>query len=67
MNSANIEFRRGMGGGNQIRQPYVKKLIDNINPEDTLCVMLTHGYYLGNYPDLDVKSMNYILDVIHDI
>ncbi len=70
LNSANIEFRRGSaGGGNQIRQPYVKKLIDNINPEDyPVCDHIHfYGYYIGNYPDLDLKSIDYILDVIHDI
>ncbi len=69
MNSANIEFRRGSaGGGNQIRQPYVKKLIDNINPENyPICDHIHfYGYYIGNYPDLDEKSIDYILNVIHD-
>ena len=29
-----IEFRRGnAGGGNQLRQPYLKKYVKNINPK----------------------------------
>ena len=52
---ANVEFRRGSsGGGNQLRQPYLRKLIP-----DREWVKYPHtehihffGYYIGNYPDL---------------
>lgn len=51
-----IEFRRGLaGGGNQLRQPYLKKLDGIPNPESLPNVDFVHnfGWYLGNYPDLN--------------
>ena len=69
LKAANIEFRRGsVGGGNQIRQPYVKNVFKNLIPENfPVCDHIHfYGYYIGNYPELDSKSINYILDVIHD-
>lgn len=48
-----IEYRRGLsGGGNQLRQPYLKLGID---PRGFPRVEHVHfyGYYLGNYPDLE--------------
>ena len=50
-----IEFRRGLaGGGNQLRQPYLRKLDGIPNPESLPNVDFVHnfGWYLGNYPDL---------------
>lgn len=56
-----IEFRRGSsGGGNQLRQPYLKKLL----PENEFArypeVEHIHfyGYYIGNYPNLDQKKIH---------
>jgi CDP-4-dehydro-6-deoxyglucose reductase, E1 len=69
MTSANIEFRRGSaGGGNQVRQPYLKNILKNTTPEDfPICDHIHfYGYYIGNYPELDAQSIDYILDVIHD-
>ena len=57
-----IEFRRGSaGGGNQIRQPYIKKLKKNINPKNFMEVEHIHffGYYIGNYPSLSQKKLDY--------
>lgn len=70
MKLANIEFRRGSaGGGNQIRQPYLKEFVRQEKPENyPVCDHIHYfGYYIGNYPELDHKSINYILDVIHDL
>jgi len=50
-----IEFRRGnAGGGNQLRQPYLKKYTKNINLNKFREVDHIHffGYYIGNYPSL---------------
>ena len=51
----NIEFRRGnAGGGNQLRQPYLKNIIKLKNFKEFKNVELVHffGYYIGNYPEL---------------
>ncbi len=52
-----IEFRRGnAGGGNQLRQPYLRG-IDN--PKKFLNTEKVHhyGYYIGNFPDLSLKKI----------
>ena len=55
----NIEFRRGnAGGGNQLRQPYLKKIIKKVKLKNFKEVEHIHffGYYIGNYPSLsDIK------------
>jgi CDP-4-dehydro-6-deoxyglucose reductase, E1 len=56
LNLLGIEFRRGLaGGGNQLRQPYLRKLRDIPMPESLPNVDFVHhfGWYLGNYPNLD--------------
>jgi len=56
LREAGIEFRRGLaGGGNQLRQPYLKKLNNIPKPETLPFVDHVHhfGWYIGNYPDID--------------
>ena len=55
LRESRVEFRRGSaGGGNQLRQPYLKGII----PEDEYkrYPQVDHihffGFYIGNYPDL---------------
>ena len=64
---ANIEFRRGnAGGGNQLRQPYLKNIIKKVNLNNFKNVERVHffGYYIGNYPSLKkqkiVKITNFL-------
>ena len=60
LNKKSIEFRRGnAGGGNQLRQPYLKG-IDN--PKKFLNTEKVHhyGYYIGNFPDLSLKKIDKI-------
>ena len=48
--------RRGtVGGGNQLRQPYLRKLMAEREFEKYPQVDHVHfyGYYIGNYPDLE--------------
>ena len=55
LNFKKIEFRRGnAGGGNQLRQPYLKNYVKNINLKKFKEVDHIHffGYYIGNYPSL---------------
>lgn len=68
----NIEFRVGSaGGGNQLRQPYLKNFIkkNNINPSTYHNTEKVHnfGLYLGNYPDLTLKNIDFICKVINDV
>ena len=56
MREARVEFRRGTaGGGNQLRQPYLRKLMAEREFEKYPHVDHVHfyGYYIGNYPDLE--------------
>ena len=65
-----IEFRRGnAGGGNQLRQPYLKKYVKKINLRKFPNVEKVHffGYYIGNFPDLSKKKINYLLNVLNKI
>jgi len=60
MTKERIEFRRGnAGGGNQLRQPYLKNIIKNINFKNFKEVDHIHffGYYIGNYPSLTKKKI----------
>jgi CDP-6-deoxy-D-xylo-4-hexulose-3-dehydrase len=58
-----IEFRRGnAGGGNQLRQPYLKKFFKRINLNNFKEVEHIHffGYYIGNYPHLTTKKIYHV-------
>ena len=51
-----VEFRRGTsGGGNQLRQPYLRARFPEIDPAAFPVVDHVHfyGFYIGNYPSLD--------------
>ena len=55
MREAGIEFRRGSaGGGNQIRQPYLKGIVPDGHHLDFPETEHIHfyGFYIGNFPDL---------------
>ena len=68
-----IEYRQGSaGGGNQLRQPYVKKFlnIEDIDLENNFPNtehIHFYGMYLGNYPELKEKEINEIVKVINSI
>jgi CDP-6-deoxy-D-xylo-4-hexulose-3-dehydrase len=60
MRDAGVEFRRGSsGGGNQLRQPYLKGIIADREFEKYPEVEHIHfyGYYIGNYPDLEKNKI----------
>jgi CDP-4-dehydro-6-deoxyglucose reductase, E1 len=51
-----VEFRRGTsGGGNQLRQPYLRRIMGENAHRDFFQVEHVHffGFYIGNYPGLD--------------
>lgn len=63
-----IEFRRGLsGGGNQLRQPYIKQNF-NINYEEFKNIDYVHNFswYIGNYPTLETYKIDNLLDVLND-
>ena len=68
-----IEFRRGSaGGGNQLRQPYVRKLPQFSQLDPSIVTPVTdhihfYGMYLGNYPELAKSDIDYICKVINKI
>jgi CDP-6-deoxy-D-xylo-4-hexulose-3-dehydrase len=65
-----IEYRRGnAGGGNQLRQPYLKKYTKKINLNNFREVEHIHffGYYIGNYPSLDVKKIDMICKILNSV
>ena len=65
-----IEFRRGnAGGGNQLRQPYLKKFMKIKNFSKFKNVEKIHffGYYVGNYPELKKSKISKIVKILNDI
>ena len=67
---ANIEFRRGnAGGGNQLRQPYIKNYFNKINLKKFKNVEHVHhfGYYIGNYPNLSKDKIIKICNILNSL
>ena len=65
-----IEFRRGLsGGGNQLRQPYLKELSAGLSLRDFPEVEHIHhfSWYLGNYPDLPQDRFEMLEQAISDL
>ena len=68
MRKAGIEFRRGSsGGGNQLRQPYLKGVVPDNECENYPEIEHVHfyGYYIGNYPDLDERKILLLCDLLN--
>ena len=66
----NIEFRRGnVGGGNQLRQPYLKQISKKINFKKFKNVEHIHnfGYYIGNYPSLNKKKIVNLCKILNSV
>ncbi len=70
MTAANVEFRRGTaGGGNQLRQPYLKKLIGEVDLTNFPIVDNIHfyGFYIGNFPTLEEGKITALCDMLNAI
>ncbi len=66
LRDAGIEFRRGSaGGGNQLRQPYLRGVVAADAHKDFPEVDHIHfyGMYIGNFPDLSRREIEHICDV----
>lgn len=68
-----IEFRvGGAGGGNQLRQPYIKnilktktnKIIKSLKNTDHVHFF---GLYVGNYPDLKKTQLDKFINILNNI
>jgi CDP-6-deoxy-D-xylo-4-hexulose-3-dehydrase len=65
-----IEFRRGLsGGGNQLRQPYIRNYIDKIDLSQFPVVEHIHfnSWYIGNYPELEKKKIDTLVEILNNI
>ena len=69
MNEHRIEFRRGSsGGGNQLRQPYLRKLFgDMFNLYPNTEHIHFYGFYIGNYPTLDKNKIQIIYECLNSL
>lgn len=66
----NIEFRRGTaGGGNLLRQPFVRKRCPQIDPAAFPNAEYIHqfGIYVGNYPDLEEEKIIGLCKVLNSV
>jgi CDP-6-deoxy-D-xylo-4-hexulose-3-dehydrase len=68
MREAGIEYRRGSaGGGNQIRQPYLKGIVKeghHLNFPETEHIHF-YGFYIGNFPDLTDIEIDQICKIVN--
>lgn len=71
LRSERIEFRRGMsGGGNQVRQPYLKDFYRlDLDPTKFPNADRVHfyGYYIGNYPSLEKEKIQALCKILNTI
>jgi CDP-6-deoxy-D-xylo-4-hexulose-3-dehydrase len=70
MRDNEIEFRRGSaGGGNQLRQPYLKGIVadDHYKNYPNTDHMHFYSFYVGNYPTLSKSSIKEITDVLNKV
>jgi len=70
MRDEEIEFRRGSaGGGNQLRQPYLKGIVpeDHYKKYPNTEHMHFYSFYIGNYPTLSKIAIDEITNVLNKV
>jgi CDP-6-deoxy-D-xylo-4-hexulose-3-dehydrase len=70
LSKAGIEFRRGLsGGGNQLRQPYLRSQGGIPSPETMPITDHVHhfAWYIGNYPELELEKILWLGKVLEGI
>ena len=70
MKTSGIEFRRGSaGGGNQLRQPYLKNLLTKeyylTFPEADHVHF--YGFYIGNFPNLSASDIDRLCVILNTV
>jgi CDP-6-deoxy-D-xylo-4-hexulose-3-dehydrase len=68
LRAARVEFRRGTsGGGNQVRQPYLRHL--GLDPRQFPVVDHVHffGFYIGNYPGLEGEKIDALCELLNSL
>lgn len=65
-----IEYRRGTsGGGNQLRQPYLRRVFPH--GEWKKCPRADHvhfyGFYIGNYPGLEASDIRELCELLNEL
>jgi CDP-6-deoxy-D-xylo-4-hexulose-3-dehydrase len=70
MRDSGVEFRRGSaGGGNQIRQPYLKGVVPEGHHREFPVTEHVHfyGFYIGNFPDLRDEEVDEICAILNSV
>lgn len=70
LRGSGVEFRRGSaGGGNQIRQPYLKGIVPNGHHLEFPNTEHIHfyGFYIGNFPDLTNEEIDKLCAIINSV
>lgn len=70
MRDSGVEFRRGSaGGGNQIRQPYLKGIVPHGHHYEFRETEHIHfyGFYIGNFPDLRDEEVDELCVILNRV
>jgi CDP-6-deoxy-D-xylo-4-hexulose-3-dehydrase len=70
MREQGIEFRRGLsGGGNQLRQPFLKDIVPSNYHKEFPKVEHVHsyGFYIGNYPSLTESRIRELCNILNKV
>ena len=69
MSKCGVEFRRGTsGGGNQLRQPYLRRLLgEEYKNHPQVEHVHFYGFYIGNYPSLEPKKIDSLCRVLNSL
>ena len=70
LRASRVEFRRGTaGGGNQVRQPYLRRLLgtDAWRAFPRADHVHFFGMYIGNYPTLEQSKILALCDLLNDL
>tara|TARA_Y100000592_G_scaffold100450_1_gene180589 strand:- start:4358 stop:5530 length:1173 start_codon:yes stop_codon:yes gene_type:complete len=63
-----IEFRRGLsGGGNQLRQPYFRSKNIDLSKFPNTEHVSDFSWYIGNYPTLEIKKIDHLIEILNNI
>jgi CDP-6-deoxy-D-xylo-4-hexulose-3-dehydrase len=70
LKSEGVEFRRGSaGGGNQVRQPYLKGIVPEGHHKNFPETEHIHffGLYIGNFPDLSDQEIDTLCQILNAV